>query len=184
MRLGVAGAALLALGGGLASWITAGYGALLGPEDVPVALSVKEMAVVRALVEGLFPAEDGFPAGLALGLHQRIDEELWAASDVTRAALKDGIQLLEHVPPLYGHAHRFTALAPAARAEVFSRMLASDNATLRQIAFALKQMTHLFYYANPATWPRIHYDGPFVEAPRPPASALLYADLVRARRAS
>ncbi len=184
LRLGAVAAALLAVGGGVASWITAGYAPLLDPSDVPVALSIKEMAVVRALVEALFPAEDGFPAGLALGLHQRVDEELWAASEYTRGALKDGLQVLEHVPPLYGHRHRFTALSPAARVDVFTHMLASDRATLRQIAFALKQMTHLFYYANPAAWPHIHYDGPFVETAKPPASAVVYADLVRARRPS
>ena len=68
LRLGVAGAALLAVGGGLAAWATAGYASLLDPTDVPVALSVKEMAVARALVDALFPGDDGFPAGIALGL--------------------------------------------------------------------------------------------------------------------
>jgi hypothetical protein len=182
LRLGFAGATALALGGGLASWVTAGYASLLEPNDTPIALSVKEFAVVRALVDALFPGEDGFPSGLAIGLPQRVDEEIWAANDFTRGALKDGIQVLEHLPPLHGHPHRFTALDREARVAVFAKLLASRTNTIRQIAVALKQMTHLFYYANEKVWPSIHYDGPFVKEPKPPASAIAYADLLKSRR--
>ncbi|MCC6556448.1 MAG: hypothetical protein IT372_26100 [Polyangiaceae bacterium] len=182
LRLGLVGAALLSLGGGAAAWVTAGYDALLDPADLPVALSPKELAVVRALVEALFPGEGAFPPGLAIGLHQRVDEEVWSASEPTRSALKDAIQLLEHLPPLYGHAHRFTALSPAARLEVFGAMLRSKSGTVRQIAIAMKQMTHLFYYADARAWASIHYDGPFVEEPRPPASSVAYAAILKIRR--
>lgn len=182
LRLGTTGAALLALGGGAGAWITAGYPALLAPTDAPVALSVKEFAVVRALVDALFPADDGFPSGLDLGVHQRVDEELWAASDRTRSDLKSGIQLIEHLPPLYGKLHRFTALPREARAEVFAAMTRSSRSTIRQIAIALKQMVQLFYYGNEQVWPHIHYDGVFVPTPKPPASSIAYASLLKARR--
>lgn len=184
LRLGFAGAAVLSLGGGVASWMTTGYASQLDPADVPIALSAKEFAVVRALVDALFPGEDGFPAGLAVGLAQRVDEEIWAANDYTRGALKDGLQVLEHLPPLYGYPHRFTALSRDARVAIFGKLLASRTNTIRQIAVALKQMTHLFYYANARVWPSIHYDGPFVPTPKPPASAIAYADLVKSRRPS
>jgi len=182
LRLSLAGATLLAAGGGLAAWLSAGYASLLEPGDVPVALSIKEFAVVRALVDALFPEEECFPSGLSLGVAQRVDEELWAASDFTRDALKDGIQLMEHLPPLYGKAHRFTALDREARAEVFDAMLRSRSSTVRQIAVALKQMTHLFYYGHERVWPNIHYDGPFIEQEKPPASSIVYAGIVRERR--
>jgi hypothetical protein len=182
LRLGVGGAVLLAVSGGLARWITAGYGALLDPADVPVALSVKELAVVRALVDAFFPAEDGFPSGLELGVHQHLDEQLWAAPELTRSGLKSGLALLEHLPPLYGHAHRFTALPREARLAVFEAMLRSKTETIRQIAVALKQATHLLYYGHEKVWPLVHYDGVFVPVPKPPASSLAYAAILEARR--
>jgi hypothetical protein len=149
-----------------------------------VALSAKELAVVRALVDALFPAEDGFPSGIDLGVHQRVDEELWAAPERTRSDLKSGIHLLEHLPPLYGHPHRFTALSREARADVLSAMLRSKRETIRQIAFALKQMTQLFYYGHEKVWPHLHYDGVFVPTPKPPESSIAYASLVKARRSA
>lgn len=182
LKLGVGTTALLAVGGGVASWVGSGYGALLGPGDVPVALSVKELAVVRALVDALFPEEGAFPSGLSIGLPQRIDEELWAAPERTRGPLKDGIQLLEHVPPLYGHMHRFTALDRARRVAVFEAVLGSGRSTLRQIGVALKQLTHLYYFAHPAVWKAIGYDGPFIEKPVPPDSRVAYERLLSARR--
>jgi hypothetical protein len=182
LRLGVGGALLLALGGGLAGWISAGYAALLDPGDVPVALSVKELAVIRAVVDAFFPAEDGFPSGVELGVHQRVDEELWSAPALTRSGFKSGLALLEHLPPIYGHAHRFTALPREARLAVFEAMLRSERETIRQIAVALKQATHLFYYGHEKVWPLIHYDGVFVSVPRPPASSLAYAAILKALR--
>jgi hypothetical protein len=182
LRLGVGGAALLAVGGGVAAWITAGYASLLDPTDVPIALSVKELAVVRAIVDAFFPAEGGFPSGIELGVHQRVDEELWAAPEFTRSGLKSGLALMEHLPPLYGHPHRFTALSREARVAVFDAMLKSKTETIRQIAFALKQATQLFYYGHEKVWPSIHYDGVFVPTPKPPASSIAYASLLKARR--
>lgn len=182
LRIGTAGAVLLAVGGGVGAWVTAGYGVQIDPNDVPVALSVKELAVVRALVDALFPAEDGFPSGLELGVHQRVDEELWAAPERTRSDIKSGLQLVEHLPPLYGHLHRFTALPREARAEVFAAMLRSKRETIRQIATALKQMTQLFYYGHEKVWPHIHYEGVFVPTPKPPESSIAYASLLKARR--
>lgn len=182
LRLGVGGGLLLAVGGGVAGWIAVGYASLLDPGDVPVALSVKELAVVRALVDAFFPAEDGFPSGIELGVHQRVDEELWAAPEFTRNGLKSGLALLEHLPPLYGHAHRFTALPREARLAVFEAMLRSRSETIRQVAVALKQATHLFYYGHEKVWPRIHYDGVFVPVPRPPESSLAYASILKSRR--
>lgn len=184
LSIGLGGAALLAVGGGVASWVSSGYGALLAPGDVAIALSVKELAVVRALVDALFPEEDGFPSGVSLGVHQRVDEELWAAPDALRDQLKNGIQLLEHAPPLYGEAHRFTALGRHKRAEVFAAVLRSRRATLRQIGIALKQLTHLYYYTSPIVWPHIHYDGTFVETPKPPDSHLSYEQLLKSRRSA
>ena len=183
LKIGGAAGVLLALGGGALAWLGAGYDGLLGPDDVAIAMSKKELAVVRALCDALLPASGEFPSGLAVGVPQRIDEELWAMPARLREQLRDGIQLLEHVPPLYGKAHRFTALGAADRLLVFESMLKSSRPTLRQIAIALKQLCHLYYYAHPAVWPAIRYDGPFIQTPRPPDSHVAYAQLL-ARRPS
>ncbi|MFT3766425.1 MAG: hypothetical protein QM820_13070 [Minicystis sp.] len=154
----------------------------LDPADTPVALSIKEFAVVRAIVDAFFPAEDGFPSGVEVGIHQRIDEELWAAPDRLRGDIKSGLQLIEHLPPIYGHPHRFTALSREARVAVFTSMTRSSRETIRQIAVALKQMSQIFYYGHEKVWPMIHYDGTFVKTPKPPPSSIAYASLVKSRR--
>lgn len=182
LRVGLAGGALLAIGGGLGAWARAGYDALLAPGDTPIALGAKEFAVVRAIVDALFPAEDGFPSGLDLGLPQRVDEEIWAATDINRDGLKSGLSLVEHLPPFYGHPRRFTALSRPARVEVFTAMTVSEVETIRQVAFALKQICQVFYYGDPRVWPRIKYDGTLVAAVKPPESSIVYASLLRARR--
>lgn len=182
LGVGLAGGALLAIGGGVAAWFTAGYDALLSPTDVPIALSTKEFAVVRALIDALFPGGHGLPSGNAIGLAQRVDEELWAASPKLRRQLKQGIQLLEHVPVLFGYPGRFTALSPSQREEVFTKLLRSNRRTYRQIAVALKQLTQLYYFADERTWRAIHYPGTLGPLPRPPDSHLVYQRIVRSRR--
>lgn len=179
LTLGATGAALLAVGGGL-SWVALGYRVADG--DVPIALSTKELAVVRAVVETLLPGGEGIPSGLSLGVHQRIDEELWSAPEAVRSDLKAALHLLEHAPPLQGFAGRFTRLHPADRERVFVGWLRSERAVLAQAANGLKQMCQLFAYTSPQTWAAIGYDGPWVERPAPPPSSVAYAALLAERR--
>ncbi|MCB9678303.1 MAG: hypothetical protein H6737_24590 [Alphaproteobacteria bacterium] len=179
LAFGVAGAALLGVGSGL-SWIALGY--RVGPDDVPVALSAKEMAVVRAIVECLFPAEGAFPSGLDLGVHQRIDEEIWSSPAHVRSDLKAAIQLLEHVPPVYGYFGRLSSLPVEARLACFLDLLEAGLDPVARAAQALKQLSHLFYYAADASWAAIGYDGPWVKTPSPSATSNAYAEAVRTRR--
>ena len=179
LAFGLGGAALLGLGGGL-SWLTMGY--RVGPDDVPVALSTKEMAVVRALVDCLFPAEGAFPSGVALGVHQRIDEEVWSSPAHVQSDLKAAIQLLEHLPPAYGYPGRLSSLPTEQRRACFLDLLAAGPQTVARAAQALKQLSHLFYYAADEAWGAIGYDGPWVSTPRPPPSSQAYAAAVAARR--
>ncbi len=183
LKLGLAGGALLAAGGGFAAWFSGGYASMLAPDDTPIALSTKEFAVVRALVAALFPARDGLPSGSSIHLAQRVDEEIWAADAYTRTQLKQGIQVLEHVPSFRGHGARFTAMTPQRREAFFLAMLSDSSETLRQIAVAMKQLVQLCYFGHEATWAAIHYDGPWVPRARPPDSHLAYAALLRQERA-
>ncbi len=181
LRLGLGGGLLLAAGGGLLGWrfMSRGYDRLLAPSDVPIALSIKEFAIVKALVAALLPAEDGFPAGESLGVAQRVDEEVFAASPEVGSELKAGLQLFEHATLVNGFGARFTALPAAAQRAYLLKLLSGSNNTLCVIALALKEMVHLFYYAHPEVWMRIGYDGPLVERAVPPESAIVYGALLR-----
>lgn len=176
---GLGGTALLACGGGL-SWLTVGY--RIGDDDVPIAMSVKEMAIVRAIVDALLPADGDLPSGLQLGVHQRIDEELWSMPAHLRDDLKSAIQLLEHLPPAFGFAGRLTRLSPEQREAALLAFLRAKPTPVVQAATALKQMCQLFYFARDEAWPGIGYDGPWVKTPRPPPSSVRYAELVAAAR--
>lgn len=179
LAFGAGGAALLACGGGL-SWLSLGYRVADG--DVPVATTVKELAIVRAIVEALLPEDGDLPSGLALGVHQRIDEELWAMPPHLREDLKSALQLLEHLPPVFGFPGRLTRLSPADRERAFVAFLRAGPTPIVQAATALKQMCHLFYFARDEAWAGIGYDGPWIATPKPPPSALRYAEALAAAR--
>ena len=68
------------------AWMSVGYS--LPPNTVAIALTEKELAVVAALTEALVPGEDGMPNGVALGVPQRVDEEVWAAPPAIQSDLK------------------------------------------------------------------------------------------------
>jgi hypothetical protein len=175
LAAGLGGGSLLLVGTGL-RWFTSGYQLRAG--EVALGLSVKELCVVRALVEMFFPALGALPSGVALGVHQRIDEEVWSQSQSVREDLQAALQLIEHGPPLFGFAGRMSSLDVSDREKAFQRMLASDQDVVVQAAVAFKQMAHLFYYGHPDTWKAIGYDGPWMPRPLPPESSARYQSLV------
>lgn len=184
LKLGIGGAVLLTASGFALRWFSAGYDRQLTQGEVPIALSGKELAIVKAYVAALLPADDALPSGVALGIHQRIDEELWAASSAVRNDAKAGLQLFEHAPLLNGFGARFTALEPDAQRAYVGRALVGTNDALRQIASALKQLSHLLYYARPEVWKAIGYDGPWVPTAVPPDSHIAYQDLLKRKRSA
>lgn len=182
LKLGLGSAALLAVSGGVLGIFHLGYDTQLSREEIPIALSVKEFAIVKALVRAMLPTEDAFPDGVVLGIPQRIDEEFYVADSSVRSDLAAGLQLLEHASLLCGYRSRFTALAMSMQREYLHQLLAGRNATLRQVVLAIKQVMHLFYYSHPSVWGRIGYDGPFIKEPVYPDSHVVYQDLLRKRR--
>jgi hypothetical protein len=148
---------------------------------VAIGLSEKQLCVARALVEALLPASGALPDGVSLGIHQRIDEQVWAADADMGGDLRDALELIEHVPPLLGHWGRFTSLDLDARVDVFLALLRSRRDLLVQVALAFKQLVHMLYYADASVWPHIGYDGPWEKTPKPPESSLRYAQLFSER---
>jgi hypothetical protein len=155
---GASGAALLAVGGVLRA-VTRSY-ALPTGEAPPVALSVKELVVVRAIVQALHPGEGAFPAGLALGVDRSIDEEIYSQDPAMAQDLKDAIQLLEHAPPVVGVWGRLTELEPGARADAFEKLKTRGPDVVVQAAVALHQLAGLLVFGHPQTWRAMGYDGP------------------------
>jgi len=184
VKLGVVGGAVLAAGGGVAAWLSWGYEGKLGAHDHPIALSAKELAVVRALVEALLPGGGGLPRGVELGVQQRVDEEVWASEPRIATQIKQALQLLEHLPLAYGRASRFTSLVPTEREAVFTELLRSERDTVRAVALTFREMLHLFYYGDERTWEAMRYDGPLGIAAKPPVSHVVYARLLRRRPGS
>ena len=179
LKLGLLGSGLLALGGGVAAWFSRGYEAFLSSDDRPIALSTKEYAVVVQLVAALLPESEGFPSGVALRVPQRVDEELWAASEKQRTQIRQGLELLGHLPLAKGRSARFTRLPVGEREAFFEELLASDVDALRQLSLALRQLLHLAYYGNERTWRAMRYEGPLGLAEKPPVSHVHYEALVR-----
>jgi hypothetical protein len=174
LAYGVGGAALLTAGGAL-RWFAFGYA-----KDAGVALSPKEYAVVRAIVEALFPAHGAFPSAIALGVHAKLDEEVYSQREDIAADLKAGIQLLEHAPPLVGSFGRLSALPVDERGRVLRALMERGPQLVVQVAVALQQMASLFYWGHPSTWGAIGYDGPWQKDPRPPPSTARYQAAVDA----
>lgn len=181
-KLGIAGTALLALSAFALRWFSGGYARLLEPDELPIALSTKELAVVKALVAALLPEDGALPSGVALRIHQRFDEELWSTTEGVRSDAKAGIQLFEHAPLLHGFGARFTALGPDARRAFIGKALLGTNDSLRDISIALRQLAHFLYYARPEVWKGIGYDGPWVPNAVPPESHVAYQELLKRSR--
>jgi hypothetical protein len=179
LKLGLLGAVALAAGGSL-RWFTYGY--RREPGEITLALSTKELCIVKAVIRALLPASDEFPSGESLGVAQRVDEQLWAAPRDVRSQFGAGLRLFEHAPVLHGYAGRFTSLSPDEQRAYFQDLLVGKNASLRQIAAGLKQVVHLLYYARPEVWPKIGYDGPWVPAAVLPDSRVAYLDLLSKKR--
>jgi hypothetical protein len=176
---GLGGTAVLACGGGL-SWFRLGYS--LPPGDVPIGLTTKQLCVVRAIVEALLPADGDLPDGISLGVHQRIDEEVWAAATGTGEDLRSAISLIEHLPPMYGFPGRFTRLSLEDRFAYYQQLLLARPGPVVQSAVAIKQLCSMFYWSHPKTWPSIGYDGPWIQAEVPPPSAVRYGELLAQAR--
>ncbi|MCB9575419.1 MAG: hypothetical protein H6717_00135 [Polyangiaceae bacterium] len=168
-----AGGALLLGGVGAFRWLTSGYA--LAPGEAAIGLGVKEYCIAKAVVDALLPD------GVALGVVQGMDEQVWAAEPGLQADLRAALLLIEHSPPLFGVLGRFTRLGRTARQELLTRMLRSKREVFVQAVSGLKQMAQILYYSTDAVWDAIGYDGPWIKERKPPASALAYQKLLKER---
>lgn len=155
LRLGLAGAALLALGGGLAALFQPG----LQGGKLTAAGRQQLGPLARALLEGALPAEDA-----ALQAHlDRFEETLAAFPPAVQAELQQLIALVASAAGRLGLLGRAASLAelPLAELQALLQSMRLSRLALRQQAyFALRDLTMAAYFAQPSSWGALGYPGP------------------------
>lgn len=159
LKLGLAGAAVLAVAGAGVAWLQAGvdHGRL-----TPAGRRVFE-AVARAVLDGSLPAEPAERAA-ALAAHlDRLDALLATLPESTRQELSRLLGLLAMAPgrwALAGLVHDWSTASVGAVQKALSRMRTSPLQP-RQLAYhALRDLTNAAYFADPAAWRTMGYPGP------------------------
>jgi hypothetical protein len=162
LKWGLAGGALLALGGGtwLATRRTRTSGGVVGPLT---ALSPEEATVLLALSERLVPPRPGFPAPLEVDLPRRADAVVASLGTEARAELKQLVNLFENALAgflLDGQLRTFTDGSPEQQ-DARIRAWQTSRYRVRRTGYkALKRVVYAAYYGAPATWNAIGYPGP------------------------
>ncbi len=168
LKLSAAAGAALAGGSALLmSGSTEHYRKLLPPGAKPEVLSEKELAVLAAVLERLFPAEAGWLSARDAKLAERIDKELSFHTPKLQSDFKAALLLVEHGGLLHLAVTRFTRLSAADQDAHLERM-AEGTELERQAVGALRVMGNFFFYCDERTWGSIHYEGPHVEIAAPP----------------
>ena len=142
------------------------YRRLLGGA-APVVLSVKELAVLIAVVDRLLPATPGWLSARDARVAERIDRELTFHTRKFQGDVKAALLVLEHGGLAHGRGTRFSKLRPEAQDARLAEA-ASGNQLERQAFSALKVLASFFYHCDERTWSSIHYEGPLVQTASPP----------------
>jgi hypothetical protein len=162
LKWGLAGGALLALGGG--TWLaTRRTRPAPGVAGALTALTPEEATVLLALSERLVPPRPGFPAPLDLDLPRRLDSVVASLGEEGREEFKQLVHLLENALAgflLDGQLRTFTD-ASAEQQDARIRAWQTSRYTLRRTGYkALKKLVYAAYYGAPATWGALGYPGP------------------------
>lgn len=145
------------------------YRAMLGPEDRPQNLALREYAVLSAAAKRMIPAEAPHPGAERLGVARRIDRELGFHSREFADDVVSALRLIEW-SPLVTHLARFTRLDGERQDEVLASMAGSRFAARRTAFQGIKALVMFFHYTQERAWLATSYDGPWV--PRVPPAAL------------
>lgn len=123
--------------------------------------SATQARTLQAFAEAVLPAAQGWPSVAEVEMLRRFDEELFFVDEAIRQDVAAALDVLEWLPLVRGHLSRFSELPVARRAGVIEGMMTSRLEILQAIANNLKVVCQFFYYAHPATWPSIGYEGTF-----------------------
>jgi hypothetical protein len=168
LRRGLLGGAVLALGGvGLTLLPTAHLADPRGPLSV---LDAREFQVLVAVAQRMLA---GVPEVDPVRVAGEVDLAITRAHPEARTELKTLLWLFENALPgvLFDLRVRpFTHLSPDAQDAVLASWRDSLFAVRRAGYGALRKLCLAYAYADPATWPALHYPGP------PSTGGVLYDD--------
>jgi hypothetical protein len=159
LKLGVASAALLALGGGGAALVKPGV------EDARLTSAGREVfaAVARGVLDGTLPT-DAFPRAAAIeGLLDRIDALIAGLPPHAQSELSQLLALLAIAPgrrALAGLAQTWTTASIADIQSALQDMRLSSSTLRRQAYQALHDIASGAYFSAPSTWGFLGYPGP------------------------
>jgi hypothetical protein len=162
LKYGLAGAALLAIGGG--TWLgarrTFPMPGLTGPFT---AISPEEATVFLALADRLLPPRPGFPSPLDVDLPRRIDALVALMHEEAQKEVRQLVRLFENALVglvLDGQWKTFTESTPE-RQDARIRAWQQSRYRVRRTGYkALKKIVYSSYYGARETWAAIGYPGP------------------------
>jgi hypothetical protein len=123
-----------------------------------------EAAVFTRLAQVVLPVA-GSPLApwTPVGLLQTLDGALLATMEPhILAGLKGGVKYFDEGPQAT-YKKRFTLLTDAEATQFCDVWGNSDQPPQRGLAMGLKKLVQLSYWANPATWAPLGYDGPMTQ---------------------
>ncbi len=158
-KLGVASAALLALGGGAAALLQPGL------QNGKLSGAGREVfrAVGRAVLQGTLPADDAAMQAALGGLLERIDALTLALPPHAQDELSQLLSLLASVPGrhlLAGLNRAWPAASDTDIQQALEGMRFSALALRQQAYAALHDITAAAYFSDVSTWPQLGYPGP------------------------
>lgn len=159
VKLGVASAAVLALGGGVAALMQAGL------QNGKLGEAGREVfrAVGRAVLQGSLPTDDAARQVALDGLLGRIDELTLALPTHAQDELSQLLSLLASAPGRHLMAGLSQAWPVASDADIqlaLQGMRLSALALRQQAYAALHDITAAAYFTDASTWPLLGYPGP------------------------
>lgn len=172
LQLGLAGGALLSLGG--IGFIGLRATKLGRPPRTPLrALDLKEFAVVSAIANCMLPGEPQWPTAANLQCAEKVDAVIASLHPEAVAEFKQLLGLFENgISGLLTHRRPtpFTQLPDEAQRERLNAWRASRLSLLRSGYLALTRLVHATYYSSPDVYANMGYPGP-PQGPFVPATA-------------
>jgi len=127
-------------------------------------LDQKEFAVLQAAADRIVGEPlAGEPAASDVNVAAQFDALLaWAPAEV-QTQVKQMLQIFEHGTQLFLFSFsRFTELSETEQDNYITTWMESGLAFRKTVFWAMKKICFAFYYATPAVWPSINFDGPWV----------------------
>lgn len=131
-------------------------------------LSPRDARIMTVLADRMtYTGDPSMPRFADTAAIQTIDTALLQLPPDVPQQLSYALLLFEYGPPLFlGKPSTFSGL-PTNWQDAYLEGWASSRFHTRRIAFqAFKNLAMLGYYSQDATWPGIHYQGPWVPKPR------------------